>query len=220
MVFLGPSGSGKTTLLKLINRLFEPDTGTIFIDGKNILDTKKEALRRKMGYVIQHTGLLPHLTVQKNIELVGKVVGQQVPPPKINELLSLIGLAEDVLPKYPRELSGGQQQRIGIARALATEPSIVLMDEPFSALDNVTRGQLQDDFLTLKHLENKTILMVTHDIPEAFKLGDRIVLLHDGAIQQVGPPLTLLNNPANQMVSDFLNKDRFILGLESYKYNN
>ncbi len=166
--------------------------------------------------MIQNTGLLPHLSTRKNIDLAGKVSGHPVSATKITELLSLIGLEEDVLHKYPHELSGGQQQRIGIARSLATDPDLILMDEPFSALDNLTRGQLQDDFSSLKHLTNKTILMVTHDIQEAFKLGDRIVLLNDGEIQQVGPPLELLEHPANAFVSDFLAKDRFILRLESF----
>lgn len=220
MVFLGPSGSGKTTLLKLINRLIDPDEGNIFLRGKNASMFKKEHLRRKMGYVIQNTGLLPHLSVQKNIALSGKITGATVSQEKQLALLQLIGLETEVLTKYPHELSGGQQQRIGIARALASDPDLILMDEPFSALDNITRGQLQDDFLHLKYLEDKTILMVTHDIQEAFKLGDRIVLLDEGEIQQVGTPSELLNNPANDRVIDFLKKDRFILSLQSFMFDN
>ena len=173
-----------------------------------------------MGYVIQNTGLLPHLSVRKNIELVGRITGKAVSSEILAELLELIGLGADFLSMSPSDLSGGQQQRVGIARALATDPSIVLMDEPFSALDNITRGQLQDDFLNLKHLENKTILLVTHDIQEAFKLGDRIVLLDSGEIQQIGKPIDLLTQPANDTVKGFLAKDQFVLSMQTIRYGN
>lgn len=218
VVLLGPSGCGKTTLLRLINRLVDSDNGTIEIDGQNIEHQSKESLRRSIGYVIQDTGLLPHLNIQQNIELVGKISGDIISENKVAELLSLIGLEADVLEKKPAELSGGQQQRIGLARALATEPEIILMDEPFSALDNITRSQLQDDFKNLKHLDNKTILLVTHDVQEAFKLGDRIVLLEEGEIQQYGTPLELLNNPASSRVENFLKKDKFILSLQAFRH--
>ncbi len=215
VVFLGPSGCGKTTLLKLINRLIEPDSGAVFIDGGNTTSSSKEVLRRSIGYVIQDTGLLPHLTIKQNIALVGTITDQKISESKINELLGLIGLDESVLSKYPSELSGGQKQRIGIARALATDPEIILMDEPFSALDNITRTQLQDDFRNLKHLDNKTILLVTHDVQEAFKLGDRIVLLDGGVVQQFDEPQVLLRKPANEKVEEFLSNDRFILSLQT-----
>ncbi len=169
--------------------------------------------------MIQDTGLLPHLNIRQNIELVGKISEREVPPEKVNELLSLIGLPNDILDKRVAELSGGQQQRIGLARALATDPEIILMDEPFSALDNITRSQLQDDFLNLKHLDTKTILLVTHDVQEAFKLGDKIVLLEEGQIQQYGTPLELLNSPANEKVELFLKKDKFILSLQTSRHN-
>lgn len=198
----------------------DPNSGSILIDGSNINKKPKEALRREIGYVIQDTGLLPHLNIQQNIELVGKISDQNVSVNKIEELLSLIGLTLDVLDKKPSELSGGQQQRIGIARALATDPDIILMDEPFSALDNITRGQLQDDFQQLKHLDKKTIILVTHDVQEAFKLGDKIVLLENGVVQQFGAPFELLNEPANEHVETFLKKDKFILSLQTSKHQD
>ncbi|MEP5611530.1 MAG: ATP-binding cassette domain-containing protein [Cyclobacteriaceae bacterium] len=218
VVLLGPSGCGKTTLLRLVNRLENANRGTIEIDGENINNKSKESLRRSIGYVIQDTGLLPHLNVKQNIELVGKICDNEISEKKVNELLSLIGLEQEVLLKRPSELSGGQQQRIGLARALATDPEIILMDEPFSALDNITRSQLQDDFQNLTDLDSKTILLVTHDVQEAFKLGDRIVLLYEGQIQQYGTPLELLNKPANSHVEAFLKKDKFVLGLQTFKY--
>ena len=220
IVLLGSSGCGKTTLLRLINKLENPNEGDIFIDGESITRTAKEELRRSIGYVIQHTGLLPHLTIKENIELVGKIAGKEITNQKLMELLLLIGLEEVVLEQFPNELSGGQQQRIGIARALATDPEIILMDEPFSALDNITRGQLQDDFRNLKHLEDKTIILVTHDVQEAFKLADRIVLLEAGEVQQFGTPFDLLNRPANLKVDTFLKKDRFVLSLQTSTYNS
>ena len=220
LVLLGPNGCGKTTLLKLINRLIEPDKGSIFIDERNIRDQPKEELRRSIGYVIQNTGLLSHLSIKQNIELIGKIASRQVKKNKLSELLNLIGLKEDVLFKYPDELSGGQQQRVGVARALATDPEIVLMDEPFSTLDNITKRQVQDDFLNLKHLDNKTILLVTHDIQEAFRLGDKIVLLDNGEIQQIGTPLELLYSPESKKVDEFLQKDRLILSLRSSLFNS
>jgi osmoprotectant transport system ATP-binding protein len=219
VVLLGPSGCGKTTLLRLINRLEETNSGTIYIDGKDTNEQSKESLRRSIGYVIQDSGLLPHLNVLQNVELVGKISNQHISFQKLEELLELIGLDQDVLYKKPIELSGGQKQRIGIARALATDPEIVLMDEPFSALDNITRAQLQDDFLELKHLESKTILLVTHDVQEAFKLGDKIVLLENGQIQQYGTPFELLNKPLTSKVESFLKKDKFVLSLQTAKHN-
>lgn len=218
IVLLGPSGCGKTTLLKLINRLIEPDTGEILIDDQNTRSFLAQDLRRNIGYIIQDVGLLPHLTLQKNIELVSRISSNSLSNDRLIELLKLVNLDADLLARKPDELSGGQQQRVGIARALANDPEIILMDEPFSALDNITRNQLQEDFLNLDILQNKTIVLVTHDIQEAFKLGDRIVLLNEGEIQQIGTPLELLNSPSNDFVSSFLEKDRLVLALQSQQH--
>ena len=176
-------------------------------------------MRRKIGYVIQDNGLLPHLNVFQNISLVGKISNIDISIDRIHELLDLVGLDRSLTEKKPSHLSGGQQQRVGIARALATNPDIILMDEPFSALDNITRTQLQEDFSQLKSLDAKTIILVTHDVQEAFKLADRIALIDNGQIQQYGSPLELLNDPSNETVSKFLAKDHFILSLQSEKFN-
>ncbi|MEO1254203.1 MAG: ATP-binding cassette domain-containing protein [Bacteroidota bacterium] len=215
LVLLGLSGSGKTTLLKLINRLIEPNSGSIKLDNQPIEEKEKHELRRKIGYVIQDSGLLPHLNVRKNIGIVSKISGNQIKVERILELLDLIGLDEGILDKYPNQLSGGQKQRVGIARALANDPPIILMDEPFSALDNITRNQLQDDFLNLDSLKDKTIVLVTHDVQEAFKLADRIALLEKGVLQQLGTPQELISNPANDFVRSFFAKDKLTLYLQS-----
>ncbi|WP_436516137.1 ATP-binding cassette domain-containing protein [Ekhidna sp. To15] len=220
IVLLGPSGCGKTTLLKLINRLIEPDSGMIEIGGKSNTSVEKHILRRNIGYVIQDVGLLPHLTIKQNISLVNQIDEKSLSPDKLNELMELTGLAMDLLSKFPYQLSGGQQQRVGIARALANDPDLILMDEPFSALDNITRNELQDDFLSIPLLKGKTIIMVTHDVQEAFKIGDRIVLLDKGKIQQIGTPSELLSQPANDFVSSFLQKDRLVLFLQNQKIDN
>lgn len=220
IVLLGPSGCGKTTLLKLINRLIEPDSGVIDIAGKTTKSIEDHILRRNIGYVIQDVGLLPHLTVKQNIELVNKIDQKLLSPTKLMELMELIGLSNDILSKYPLQLSGGQQQRVGVARALANDPDLILMDEPFSALDNITRNELQGDFLRIPLLKQKTIVMVTHDVQEAFKLGDRIALLSGGEIQQIGTATELLSQPANEFVSTFLRKDRLALFLQNQAINN
>lgn len=214
-MLLGPSGCGKTTLLKLINRLIDADAGNIKINGEDIQSREAHFLRRDIGYVIQDVGLIPHLSIKQNIGLVNKIAGQEITNAKISELIELTGLSKDMLNRFPLDLSGGQQQRVGIARALANDASILLMDEPFSALDTLTRNQLQDDFLHLPGLDNKTIIMVTHDIQEAFKLADRIILLNEGEIQQDGAPEELLLHPANDFVQSFLEKDELILLLQS-----
>lgn len=175
----------------------------------------KHALRRSIGYVIQNVGLLPHLTVSENIGIIAKISGYALPDTRIQELVSQMGLDSDLLTKYPDQLSGGQQQRVGIARALSTDPDLILLDEPFSALDNVTRNQLQDDFLHLSSLKEKTLIMVTHDVQEAFKVGDRIAMLNKGKLQQIDTPQNLLTNPANAFVSSFLKNDRLILFLRT-----
>ncbi len=220
IVLLGPSGCGKTTLLKLINRLIEPDSGTIEINGKSNQSIKKYTLRRNIGYVIQDVGLLPHLSIEKNISLVSRIDSNSLSSDRLNELMELTGLSGDLLAKKPSQLSGGQQQRVGIARALANDPDLILMDEPFSALDNITRNELQDDFLNIPLLKDKTIVMVTHDVQEAFKLGDKIALLDQGIIQQFGTPAEILSNPSNDFVNSFLNKDRLILFLQNQLVDN
>ncbi len=199
----------------MINRIIDPDSGTILIGSKNNLDIEGHTLRRNIGYVIQDVGLLPHMTVEKNISIVNKITNKPLQKERLDDLMELTGLPSELLSKHPSQLSGGQQQRVGIARALANDPDLILMDEPFSALDNITRSQLQDDFLKLKILKDKTIIIVTHDVQEAFKLGDRIVLLNQGEVQQFDTPMELLLNPANEFVSSFLNKDRLILLLQN-----
>ena len=211
VVLLGESGSGKTTLLKMINRLISMSKGDILIDGKSINEIDPVELRRGMGYVVQQTGLFPHLTVQDNIEMVSKLKKEKPEhiKAKTAEVMRMVGLApEEFLKRYPRELSGGQAQRVGVARAYATEPDIILMDEPFSALDPITRAELQKELLELQKKSPKTIVFVTHDIAEAIKLADRIVLLNNGVIEQVGTPRELLIYPKSEYVSRFLGDNR------------
>ena len=211
VVLVGESGCGKTTTMKMINRLIEPTSGEIFIDGKNIKSFNKNELRRNIGYVIQNIGLLPHLTIEKNIAtvpLLSKKDKDDISK-RVNEMLDLIELPyEQYAHRYPRELSGGQQQRIGVARALANDPDIILMDEPFSALDPITREQLQNELLKLQDELNKTIVFVTHDIDEALKLGDRIAVMSDGKILQYDTPEEILKNPINSFVETFVGADR------------
>ncbi|WP_290776670.1 ABC transporter ATP-binding protein [Anaerofustis sp.] len=208
---LGLSGCGKTTILKMINKLITPSSGKILIDGKDISKINDIELRRKIGYVIQQTGLFPHMTVKENIELIPKL--QKKDKEKIKnktyELLDMIGLkAEDYLNLYPSQMSGGQQQRIGIARAFANDPDIILMDEPFSALDPITRTNLQDELLEIQDKLKNTIVFVTHDISEAIKLADRICIINEGSIQQYDTPEEILKHPANDFVHNFIGKKR------------
>lgn len=211
VVLVGESGCGKTTTMKMINRLIEPTGGEILIDGESIGTYDKNELRRNIGYVIQNVGLFPHLTIDKNIATV-PMLSKKDPKAidiKVKELLELIELPfEDYAHRYPRELSGGQQQRVGVARALANDPDIILMDEPFSALDPITREQLQNELLRLQEELNKTIVFVTHDIDEAIKLGDRIAVMADGKIIQYDTPEEILKNPVNEFVENFVGKDR------------
>ncbi|MBB6675401.1 ATP-binding cassette domain-containing protein [Cohnella nanjingensis] len=214
---IGPSGCGKTTLLKLINRLIEPEAGEILVEGRPIGRQNPVELRRNIGYVIQQIGLFPHMTIEDNITVVPRLKGESRKrlDHRVDELLSLIGLAPDQFRKrYPHELSGGQQQRIGVARALAANPSIILMDEPFSALDPISRVQLQKELIKLNEQVKKTIVFVTHDIDEALKIADRIVLLKDGKLVQDDAPEDLLKRPANAFVREFLGTERFAANFE------
>ncbi|MCM3798338.1 ABC transporter ATP-binding protein [Caldibacillus thermoamylovorans] len=211
VVFIGPSGCGKTTLLKMINRLLEPTSGKIYVNEKDISKQDPIELRRNIGYVIQSTGLFPHMTIQENLELIPKLKGEDPDSikRKTNDLLELVGLAPDeFLYRYPSELSGGQKQRIGVARAFSTDSDIILMDEPFSALDPVTRNSLQDELFSMQKELNKTIVFVTHDMDEAIKIADKICLLNDGHIIQYDTPDQILKNPASEYVEEFIGKRR------------
>lgn len=210
--FIGPSGCGKTTTMKMINRLIEPSAGKIFIDDENIMDQDPVELRRKIGYVIQQIGLFPHMTIQQNISLVPKLLKwpEQQRKERARELLKLVDMGPEYVDRYPHELSGGQQQRIGVLRALAAEPPLILMDEPFGALDPITRDSLQEEFKKLQKTLHKTIVFVTHDMDEAIKLADRIVILKAGEIVQVGTPDDILRNPADEFVEEFIGKERLI----------
>ena len=203
---IGSSGCGKTTTLKMINRLIEPTEGEIYINGKNIIDIDKTKLRRSIGYVIQHHGLFPHMTVKENIEIIPKL--EKVPLQEIeqrtNKLINLMELDDEYLNISPSNLSGGQQQRVGVARAMANNPKIILMDEPFSALDPITRSNLQDELIKLHKETNTTIVFVTHDMDEAIKIADRICIMKDGHIVQYDTPEEILANPANDYVEEFV----------------
>ncbi|WP_026881524.1 ABC transporter ATP-binding protein [Clostridium akagii] len=211
IVIVGPSGCGKTTTLKMINRLISPTSGNILLNGKDIMKEDIIKLRRNMGYVIQQTGLLPHLTVSENIGLLPRLEKwpEEKVAKRITELLKMIKMEpEKFEDRYPCELSGGQQQRIGVARALSTNPDIILMDEPFSALDPISRGQLQDQMFDLQQELKKTIIFVTHDMDEAIKLGDRICIMNGGNILQFDTPEEILKNPANDFVKEFIGENR------------
>lgn len=216
VVLLGTSGSGKTTTMKMVNRLIDSSSGRISIDGRDIMDQDPIALRRKIGYAIQHIGLFPHMTVGENITVVPRLL--QWPRDKVAEradqLLAMVGLdPADFQDRLPVQLSGGQQQRVGVARALAADPPIILMDEPFGALDPITREQLQNEFLDLESEIKKTVIFVTHDVFEAVKMGDRIALMDVGRLQQLSTPTELVENPANEFVDSFLGRHRFQLSL-------
>jgi osmoprotectant transport system ATP-binding protein len=219
MVLLGTSGCGKTTTLKMLNRLIEPTSGKIFIGTKNILEQQPEILRRSIGYVLQNNGLFPHYTVGENIAIVPQLLkwDRQKTGRRISELLEKLHLSKDYLDAYPSELSGGQQQRVGLARALVADPPVLLMDEPFGALDNVTKAKIHAEFKALDELKKKTIIMVTHDVQEAFELGDRICLMDAGKIVQQGTPGALLFKPKNKFVRDFLNEQRLQLEFKAVK---
>ena len=209
LVLLGSSGCGKTTTLKMINRLIEPTAGTIEVGGNNVRDQEVITLRRSIGYVFQGIGLFPHMTVEENISVVLRLQGRPKRERKerARELMDLVGLApEDFKVRYPKELSGGQQQRVGVARALAADPACLLMDEPFGALDAITRDGLQEELLHLKERLLKTIVFVTHDIFEALRIADRIAVMHAGRLEQVGTKDQVLRAPATEFVRDLFEK--------------
>jgi osmoprotectant transport system ATP-binding protein len=217
MVLLGTSGCGKTTTLRMINRLIECSSGTIRVAGKNITGIAPEELRRNIGYVLQNNGLFPHYTIAENIAIVPDLLKwpKRKTLQRTSELLEQLHLPQSYLQMYPRELSGGQQQRVGLARALAADPPVLLMDEPFGALDAVTRAGITREFSTLQVLKNKTIVLVTHDIREAFQLGDRIILMDKGKIVQEGSPAELLFKPAGDFVTKFFDDQRMQLELNA-----
>ncbi|MFN0186965.1 MAG: ABC transporter ATP-binding protein [Aquabacterium sp.] len=215
VVLLGPSGSGKSTALRLINRLVDADAGQVLFDGRDVREQPAAALRRQMGYVIQSTGLFPHWTVARNIATVPQLLGWPKAriAARVDELLALLGLDPGLAPRYPHQLSGGQQQRVGVARALAAQPQVLLMDEPFGALDPLTRHGLQGELLRIHRMQGQTIVLVTHDIDEALRLATRIVLLDRGRLVQAATPAELLRRPANAWVADFLGRDQAALRL-------
>lgn len=205
LVLLGSSGCGKTTTLKMINRLIEPTKGVIEVGGKDVMVRNPVDLRRQIGYVFQGIGLFPHMTVEQNVEIVPRLLGWPIRSrrERMEELLNLVGLpADSFAQRFPDELSGGQQQRVGVARALAANPTYLLMDEPFGALDALTREALQQELLNLKIRLKKTIVFVTHDLYEALLLGDRIAILHEGHLEQIGTKKDIIDAPATQFVKD------------------
>ena len=211
VAIIGSSGCGKTTTLKMINRLIRPTKGKIFIDGKDIEDMNKVEMRRSIGYVIQQAGLFPHMTVRENIELIQRLEKKDEEQIRKNTeyLMDMVGLnGDEFLDRYPNDLSGGQQQRVGVARALANNPKIILMDEPFSALDPMTRVSLQDELIALHEKVDKTIVFVTHDMDEAIKIADKICIMKDGHILQYDTPEEILKKPANEFVENFVGKNR------------
>jgi len=210
-VLIGPSGCGKTTTMRMVNRLIEPTSGRILVDGTDVTELKPEVLRRRLGYAIQSVGLFPHLSVAENIGVVPKLLGWDAPrmAARAEELLSLVGLdPAEYARKYPRQLSGGEAQRIGVARALAADPPALLMDEPFGAVDPLTRERLQAEFSRIQRELGKTVIFVTHDIDEAIRLADRIAIMREGRLEQYDTPETVLDRPANAFVRDFVGADR------------
>jgi osmoprotectant transport system ATP-binding protein len=215
-VLVGPSGGGKTTALKLVNRLIELTSGDIRIDGRSIADVDVTALRREIGYVIQQVGLFPHMTVEANIGTVPRLFGRSKSwiATRSQELLELVGLDRSYGKRYPAQLSGGERQRVGLARALAADPPLMLMDEPFGAIDPIVRTRLQDEFLRLQAEVRKTVVFVTHDIDEAIKIGDRIAILRrGGTLAQYDTPATILARPADDFVAEFVGADRALKAL-------
>jgi osmoprotectant transport system ATP-binding protein len=209
VVLLGPSGCGKTTLLKMINRLYEPSGGRILVGGVDALGLKATELRRRIGYAIQQTGLFPHMRIEQNIAVVPRLLGWAQPriDGRIDELLDLVGLPNSYRTRYPRQLSGGEQQRVGLARALAADPAIMLMDEPFGAIDAITRARLQDELAEIQSKLRKTIIFVTHDVEEALRLADKIVIMRAGTLVQYDTPLQIIMHPRDTFVRDLTGAD-------------
>ncbi|WP_144511872.1 ABC transporter ATP-binding protein [Bacillus sp. FJAT-22090] len=211
VAIIGPSGCGKTTLMKMINRLDIPTSGEVYVNGKGVSSIDAVELRKTIGYVIQRIGLFPHMTIEKNVSLVPRLKGwsKEKTAKRIRDLMSMAGLdAQQYFARYPLELSGGQQQRVGVVRALAGDPDIVLMDEPFSALDPISREQLQIETKKLQHKLKKTIVFVTHDMDEALKMADLIIVMRRGRIEQISTPTELIENPSNDFVKNFIGIER------------
>ena len=219
-ILLGPSGCGKTTTLKMINRIIEPSSGRIFIGGKDTTDADPVQLRRSIGYVIQQIGLFPNMTVEENVCVVPELLGwdRAKSRARAKELLEMVALDPNSFAKrYPNELSGGQAQRVGVARALAADPPVMLMDEPFGAIDPINREVIQDEFLKMQEKLGKTILFVSHDIDEAIKMGDKVAIFRNGKIEQFGTPDQMLAHPANGFIADFVGSDRTLKRLRLIK---
>lgn len=207
LTIIGRSGCGKTTVLKLINGLISPDSGKVYVNNEDISDINQIELRRKIGYVIQGVGLFPHMNISKNIEYVPKLIKKDDKKKiemKVKNLMKVIGLSEKMLMRYPSELSGGQKQRVGIARALAASPEILIMDEPFGAVDEITRRLLQEEILRIYKELNGTIVFITHDIKEALKIGTRVLVMDEGEIVQIGTPDEIRNNPKTEFVRELI----------------
>jgi osmoprotectant transport system ATP-binding protein len=222
-VLVGPSGCGKTTAMRMVNRMIDITSGDILVGGRSVKDRDVDDLRRDIGYVIQQVGLFPHRTIGDNIATVPKLLGwdKRRIGERVGELLDLIGLPQDMRGRYPAQLSGGQRQRVGVARALAADPPLMLMDEPFGAIDPINRDRLQNEFLRLQALVKKTIVFVTHDIDEAIKMGDRIAIMQvGGKLAQYAPPAELLLRPANAFVEDFVGADRALKRLALLKVSD
>jgi len=223
VVLVGPSGCGKTTTMRMINRLIEPTSGTILVDGKDVMSQDPVELRRGIGYVIQSIGLLPHRTVAQNIATVPRLTGwdKDRTDERIDELMGIFGLDLEFKDRYPAELSGGQRQRVGVARALAVDPPVMLMDEPFAAVDPIVRARLQDQFLDIQERLKKTIVFVTHDIDEAIKMADRIAIINlGGVIEQFATPEEILREPANKFVEEFVGAERGLKRLALIKVSD
>ncbi|MDR6666175.1 ABC transporter ATP-binding protein [Rhizobium sp. 1399] len=219
VALIGPSGCGKTTTMRMINRLIEPTEGRIFVNGEDVTKADPVKLRRHIGYVIQNVGLFPHMTIAENIAAVPNLLGWDQPriAKRTEELLDLVGLdPKEMLKRYPRQLSGGQRQRIGVARALAADPSVLLMDEPFGAIDPIARTRLQDEFRQILKRVRKTVVLVTHDLDEAIRLGDRIAIMRAGRIVQYDAPDAILSHPADEFVANFVGIDRAIKRLSLF----
>src|SRR5690242_3787249 len=209
VVLLGPSGCGKTTLLKMINRLYEPTSGRVLVGGMDARSVTATELRRRMGYAIQQTGLFPHMRIEQNIAIVPRLLGWDKLriDARIDELLELVGLPRGYRTRYPRQLSGGEQQRVGLARALAADPAIMLMDEPFGAIDAITRARLQEELLAIQRKLHKTVMFVTHDVEEALRLADKIIIMRAGTIVQYDTPLGIITQPRDKFVRDLTGAD-------------